>query len=260
MPDLVRISTDGCVATLTLNRPEQRNALNHDLVQALKEALDQAEADDSVRVVVLTGEGSAFSAGADLKALEAMQQASREENLADSRHLAELFEQIYRLSKPVIGKINGHAIGGGCGLAAVCDMSFVAQDAKVGFPEVRIGFVPAIVMVFVRARVGETVARDLFLSGRLLSGEEAAACGLNSRAVAAGELDAAVDDYAEMIATETSPQGIARTKEMLVRMYGMEFTEALDYAVESNARARETADCAAGVRAFLNKEAPPWKR
>src|SRR5690606_18117164 len=150
----------GAVLTLTFDRPDKRNALSADLVAALTDALREAAADDGLRVVVLTGAGRAFSAGADLAALQALQTASAEANLADSEALAALFEAIYRHPKPVVAKVNGHAIAGGCGLAAVCDFSLVAEGAKLGFTETRIGFVPAIVAVFVLRKLGEAAARD----------------------------------------------------------------------------------------------------
>ncbi|PSQ70955.1 MAG: methylglutaconyl-CoA hydratase [Bacteroidetes bacterium QH_9_67_14] len=217
MATLLRRQTRGPTATLTLDRPDKRNALNAALVGDLKDALAETAEDDDVRTVVLTGAGSAFSAGADLASLEALQEASPEENLADSEHLAALFEQIYRHPKPVIAKINGHAIGGGAGLAAVCDFSLIAEEARVGFTEVKIGFVPAIVMVFVRRKLGETAARDLLLRGRLLSGTEAAEVGLVTRAMPEGRLDARAEELADEVATETSPAAVRLTKEALAQ-------------------------------------------
>ena len=259
MATLLRRQTRGPTATLTLNRPDKRNALNAALVGDLKGALAETAEDDDVRTVVLTGAGSAFSAGADLASLEALQEASPEENLADSEHLAALFEQIYRHPKPVIAKINGHAIGGGAGLAAVCDFSLIAEEARVGFTEVKIGFVPAIVMVFVRRKLGETAARDLLLRGRLLSGTEAAEVGLVTRAMPEGRLDARAEELADEMATETSPAAVRLTKEALAQTGGMGLSEALGYATRLNAFARSTDDCRAGVRAFLEKRDPPWK-
>ena len=258
MASLVETTTDGAVRTITMQRPDKRNALNAALVSALKEALTAAEADD-IRAVVLTGAGSAFSAGADLADLRAMRDASPLENEQDSRHLAELFRQIYRHPKPIIAKVNGHAIGGGCGLAAVCDFSVVAEGAKVGFTEVRIGFVPAIVMVFVRRKLGETAARDLLLRGRLLSAAEAVEEGLFTEVAEEGALDDRVVARAEELATETSGSAVALTKRMMAQLPGMGLEESLDYAVQMNAFARGTDDCQAGIAAFLNDEDPPWK-
>ena len=259
MSELVLRRREGPVLTLTLNRPDKRNALSAELVGALKEALDEAAGDEGVRVIVLTGAGKVFSAGADLAALEALQTASPMENLADSRHLASLFETIYRHPKPVIAHVNGHAIAGGCGLAAVCDLALVADRAKLGFTEVRIGFVPAIVSVFVLRKLGEAAARDLMLRGHLISAQEAVAAGLVTRVVPADELAAAVEALATEMATETSGTAVQLTKQLLADVPGMGFREALDYAVQLNAVARGTDDCKAGIAAFLGKSDPPWK-
>lgn len=258
MSELVEIDTEDQIRTLRLNRPDKRNALNADLVTELKEALTAAAADD-VRVVVLTGKGAAFSAGADLASLQSLRDASLLENERDSRHLAELFRQVYQHPKPVIAQVNGHAIGGGCGLAAVCDFSFVADEAKLGFSEVRIGFVPAIVMVFVRRKLGEAAARDLLLRGRLVTAAQASEVGLVSRAVPEQRLAEDVRELARELATETSGSAVALTKRMMAQLPGMGFEEAMDYAVQMNAFARGTEDCEAGIDAFLNDENPPWK-
>ncbi len=260
MSTLVQTTTDGSVCTLRLNRPDKRNALNADLVTALKNALNDASKREDLRVLVLTGAGSAFSAGADLSSLRAMREAGPMENQSDSRHLAELFRLIYQHSMPVIAKVNGHAIGGGCGLAAVCDFSYVAEKATLGFTEVRIGFVPAIVMVFLRRKLGETRARDLLLRGRLLDATDAAALGLVTRAVSDEALDEAVGDLAQELARETSESAVALTKQMMARVPGMGLDEALDYAVQMNAFARGTDDCEAGIDAFLSGEDVPWKQ
>ncbi len=259
MSDFVLVHRDGPVCTLTLNRPDKRNALSADLVGALKAALADAAAEEAVRVVVLTGAGKVFSAGADLAALDALQTASPMDNLADSQHLAELFEAIYRHPKPVIGKVNGHAIAGGCGLAAVCDIALVSDRAKLGFTETRIGFVPAIVSVFVLRKLGEAAARDLMLRGHLITADEAAEVGLIMRVVAPDELDEAVADLAHELATETSGTAIALTKQLLADVPGMGLNEALGHAVQLNALARGTDDCKAGIAAFLGKTDPPWR-
>lgn len=259
MDAMIRYEVADSVATITLNRPDKRNALNASLVDDLSEALRTAEEDHAVRCIVLAGEGSAFSAGADLESLRRLQDATAEDNEADSQRLAALFAQIYRHPKAVIAKINGHAIAGGCGLAAVCDFSIAAADAKFGFTEVRIGFVPAIVSVFVLRKVSETAVRNLFLRGHIISAQEAADAGLITRTAAPGELDAAVAALAGEIASETSPTAVGLTKRLLAEIPGLELQEALDYAVQLNASARSTADCKAGISAFLEKRDPPWK-
>ena len=253
-------SLAGPVLTLTLDRPDKRNALSADLVGALVAALEEAGGDPAIRVVVLTGSGRAFSAGADLSALQALGSASAEANFADSEHLARLFETIYTLSKPVVAKVQGHAIAGGCGLAAVCDLSLAADGVKLGFTETRIGFVPAIVSVFVVRKLGEADARDLLLRGHLIDAGEAARIGLITRAVPPDELDDAVDVLCHELATETSASAVALTKRLLADVPSLGVSEGLSYAARLNALARATDDCKAGVEAFLSKTDPPWKR
>jgi len=256
---LLRTDRSGAVLTLTLDRPEKRNALSPELVTALDDALAAAGADDSVRVVVLTGAGTAFSAGADLDALRAMQSATPEENLADSQRLAHLFERIYRLPKPVVARVAGAAVAGGCGLAAVCDIAIAADDARFGFTEVRIGFVPAIVSVFLVRKLGEATLRELCLRGHLIRADEAVRIGLITRAVPAVLLDAEVGSLAAEMAAETSPTAIRLTKALLADIPGLGLKEALELAAGANAGARATDDCRAGVAAFLEKREPPWK-
>ena len=257
---MLQSHSSGSVLTLTLDRPEVRNALSGELVEQLTGALEAAGRDDAVRVVVLTGTGRAFSAGADLAALQGLQTASAEANLADSELLARLFETIYTLPKPVVAKVQGHAIAGGCGLAAVCDFSLVADDVKLGFTETRIGFVPALVAVFVVRKLGEAAARDLLLRGHLIDAAEAARIGLVTRAVPAGDLDVAVDALCHDLATQTSASAVALTKRLLADVPSMGLAEGLSYAARLNAFARSTDDCKAGVAAFLGKTDPPWRR
>ena len=257
---MLQSHSSGSVLTLTLDRPEVRNALSGELVEQLTEALEAAGRDDAVRVVVLTGTGRAFSAGADLAALQGLQTASAEANLADSELLARLFETLYTLPKPVVAKVQGHAIAGGCGLAAVCDFSLVADDVKLGFTETRIGFVPALVAVFVVRKLGEAAARDLLLRGHLIDAAEAARIGLVTRAVPAGDLDVAVDALCHDLATQTSASAVALTKRLLADVPSMGLAEGLSYAARLNAFARSTDDCKAGVAAFLGKTDPPWRR
>ena len=255
---MLQVSREGAVVTLTMDRPEVRNALNADLVTALRGAIADAEAADGVRCLVLTGTGKAFSAGADLAALQALQTASAEANLADSDRLAGLFRAIVDSPLPVVARVQGHAIAGGCGLAAVCDVSVVAQGAKLAFTETRIGFVPAIVAVFVRRKLGDAALRDLLLTGRLVSAGEAAGMGLVTRAVPGDALDDAVAEVVGQLA-QTSPTAVALTKRLLADVHGMGLAEGLSAAVRLNALARATDDCRAGVAAFLGKTDPPWQ-
>jgi methylglutaconyl-CoA hydratase len=258
MDEPVISTRDGRVATLTLNRPARRNVLNQELVVALKRRLDEVEADEGVRVVVLTGAGTTFCAGADLGELRRLREASFEDNLADSKALADLFRRIYLFPKPVVAKVNGHALGGGCGLALVCDIAIASQSARLGFPEVRLGFVPAIVSVFVLRKLGEAAARDLLLRGPVLDAEDARAVGLVSRVSPPDRLD---DDVARLVlelAHETSAQAVAHTRQLIGDLGGA-LDEQLDRATRANAEARRSEDFGAGLEAFFSRHPPPWK-
>jgi len=257
---LVSIETkdSGRLAILTIARPDKRNALNRELVSRLTKLISGLAADPACRVIILTGTGNTFSAGADLKALEQMQSASFEENLEDSDALASLFSEIRHCPKPVIARVNGHAIAGGLGLVTACDFAICVDEAKLGFTEVRIGMVPAIVMVLLKRRLGDLALRNLFLRGHLISASEAEEVGLISEVVSSTSLDERVFELAREIAGTTSPLAVAATKRILAEMDEMTWTDALEYAISENARARETEDCHAGIAAFLEKKDPPW--
>jgi methylglutaconyl-CoA hydratase len=257
--NLVHVAIDGRVARVTMNRPDRRNALNPEMVAGLINAFENVRKQDEVRVVILRGEGKAFSAGADLDALRTMQSASPIDNMDDSRRLSELFDLIHHFPLPVIARVHGHAIAGGCGLASACDVALVARGAKLGFTEVRIGFVPAIVLVFLRHRIGEANLRRLLLAGELIEADEAERIGLIAEAVDAHELDDRVDALSHTIADDTSRSAVQLTKQMLAAVPGMGYREALEYAVQMNAFARGTDDCRAGIQAFLDKSDPPWR-
>lgn len=254
----IRYITENRIAHITLNRPEKRNALNADTVSELKEAFGQAAQDPAVKVVVLSGEGKAFCAGADLAYLQQLQQNTFDENLADSHHLMELFLQIYRHPKPVIAAINGHALAGGCGLATVCDFSFAIPEAKFGYTEVKIGFIPAIVKVFLLRKIGEGRAKELLLSGQLIDAEKAAQWSLINGVVSADKLQQHVFDFAQMLCTQNSGQSMTMTKEMIARVQELPLEEALQYAATKNAEARGAEDCRRGIASFLDKTPLQW--
>lgn len=255
---LVNYEVKNRVATITLNRPEKRNALNAEMVTELKEAFTKAEKDHEAKVVVLAAAGDAFCAGADLAYLEQLQQNTFEENLADSNHLKELFYQIYTHPKVVIAKIQGHAIAGGCGLATVCDFSFTADHAKFGYTEVRIGFIPAIVKVFLLRKIGEGKAKELLLTGELCDASTAKNYGLVNEIVSADDLEEKVDAFAYMLVSKNSGQSMQLTKEMIAKVQELSLEEGLNHAAEQNAKARATEDCQKGIAAFLNKEKLSW--
>ena len=246
------------IATITLNRPEKRNALSGLLVEELKAAFRQASADAEVKVIVLAAEGDAFCAGADLAYLQQLQNNTYEENLTDSQNLMALFQLIYELDKVVIARVQGHAIAGGCGLATVCDFSFTVPEAKFGYTEVRIGFIPAIVKVFLLRKIGEGKAKELLLSGDLVDADRAAELGLINRVVTTADLDIEVYGFARKLVAKNSAQSMALTKAMIGKVQTMTIEEGLQYAAEQNATARSSEDCQKGIAAFLNKEKVVW--
>ncbi|MBA4056353.1 MAG: methylglutaconyl-CoA hydratase, partial [Marivirga sp.] len=199
------------VGIITLNRPEKRNALNLELVTELKSAFSMMEADDQVKVIILNANGPAFCAGADLEYLQQLQKFSYEENLSDSNRLKDLFFQIYTLKKVVIAQVQGHAVAGGCGLATVCDFIFAVPDAKFGYTEVKIGFVPAIVMVFLLRKIGEAKVKELLLGGELVSAEDAHLLGMVNKIMAKEDLDSGVMDFAQNLLKTNSSQSMTIT-------------------------------------------------
>ena len=245
-------------ATIMLNRPDKRNALNGEVVAELTDAFSNAEIDDEVKVVVLGGKGKVFCAGADLAYLQQLQANTLEENLEDSRALKDLFLKIYSLKKVVVARVHGHAIAGGCGLATVCDFVFAVPEAKFGCTEVRIGFIPALVKVFLLRKLGEGWARQLLLSGDLISAAEAHRMGLVQYLKDNDELDAALDSFVTTLIEKNSGMSMSVTKHMIAAIPDMSIEKALDYAARKNAQARESEDCRKGISSFLSKEEIRW--
>lgn len=246
------------IGYIVLNRPDKRNAFNHELVAELKTAFAAHFADDNCKVLILKAKGDVFSAGADLGYLKSLQKNSFEENLADSRHLMALYQLIYEGPKVVISQIEGSAIAGGCGLATVTDFSFAVPAAKFGYTEVRIGFIPAIVMVFLSRKLGEGKARELLLTGDLLDAQEALRYGLINFVVNADEIAQQVYLFAQKLIANCSGTALATTKKMLARVQDMPYADGLAYAAEQNAHARASSDCQLGISRFLNKEKNQW--
>lgn len=255
---LVEYSVRERVAYLTLNRPEKRNALSHELVNELKTNFERAEQDDLAKVVVLKAQGDSFCAGADLGYLQQLQNFSYAENLADSHHLKDLFLKIYTLKKIVIAQIQGHALAGGCGLATVCDFAFAVPEAKFGYTEVRIGFVPALVAVFLVRKIGEQKARQLLLTGEIIKAPEALALGLITSVVPSVDLTSSVFDFAQTLIRSNSTQSMQLTKQLIADVQDKTLTDSLDMAAAFNAKARATDDCKKGIAAFLNKQNISW--
>lgn len=246
------------IGYITLNRPEKRNALNEALVEELKRAFSSFEANEDVKVIVLRANGEAFCAGADLGYLQQLQKNTYQENLADSNNLKELFAQIYGLKKVVIAQVEGHAIAGGCGLATVCDVVFSVPEAKFGYTEVNIGFIPAIVSIFAIRKIGEATAKELLLSGRLIDANAANQMGFVNYVSPAETIAADVANYAGKMVSRTSGQSLELTKALIGMVQDHNLADGLNNAAAMNATARGTDDCKKGIAAFLNKEKLVW--
>jgi methylglutaconyl-CoA hydratase len=247
----VLVRDAGPVRWLTLNRPDKRNAFSAELIAALKTALRDPNA---ARLLAITGAGTTFSAGADLAALQKMQNATREQHLADARSLAELFQMIAEHPLPVVAAVNGHALGGGAGLVAACDFAFAVPAAKIGFTEVRLGFVPAIVLNFLLRAVGERDARHLCLTGCQLEAAEAQSLGLWR---VTDDLEVSVRALGDELA-QTGPGAVAHTKRLFLALRHLPLADGLAKACDENAAARMSADFREGVSAFLEKRKPKW--
>ena len=256
---IILASDVGQVRILTLNRPEVRNAISSQLRSELLLQLERAAAEQRVRALVLTGAGSAFCAGLDLAELEAMVELSPEEHRHEARELVRLLLRIHRLPKPVVAAVNGHAVAGGAGLASVCDLVVTARSARIGYSEVRIGFVAAVVSIFLVRQIGERRARELLLGAQLVGAGEALALGLVNEVVADDEvLERAIERAVAL--TANAPTAMALTKQLLADTSGVGLEEGLRAAIEVNTEARGSEDLREGVRAFFAHRAPRWQR
>ena len=257
MPTTLTLALDGAVATITLNRPEKRNAISPVMIDELLAALDEIEAGPS-RVAILTGAGKAFCAGMDLEALSALATFSFEQNLEDSKRMARLFRRLYFFPKPLIAAVNGAAMAGGTGIATMCDFTLAVPEAKFGYTEVKIGFIPALVSVFLRRQIGEKRARDLLLTGRIFDAAEAQTLGLVTEVVSAESLLARARELADSL-LQSSPTSLIRSKLLLRRCAELEIDREIELAVQENAASRSTADFKEGLATFLEKRPPKWK-
>jgi methylglutaconyl-CoA hydratase len=248
---------DGEIAYLTLNRPEKRNAISSPMIMELQSALDAIEKTHA-RVVIMTGAGSAFCAGADLDMLAAIAEQSASENQDDSRRIAKLFRRIWSFPRPMIAAVNGAAYAGGCGIATLCDFTLASTEARFGYTEVKIGFIPAIVSVFLTRQVGQKRSRDLLLTGRIIEPDEARLFGLVTEVVPAERLmDRAKELAAQIIAA--SPSSVTRAKHLLICSETVGVDHDLERAILENARIRCTPDFKEGVASFLEKRKPVWQ-
>ncbi len=257
MFETLQLENSGDVALITLSRPEKRNAISPQMISDLLAALDQIEKSPT-RVAILTGTGKAFCAGMDLESLSSIAQQSPEQNLEDSRRMAQMFRRIWRFPKPLIAAVNGAAIAGGCGIATLCDFTLAVPEAKFGYTEVKIGFLPAIVSVFLTRQIGDKRARDLLLTGRLVTATEAKELGLVTEIVAPENLQTRANELAATL-VDASPTSLARTKRLLTDATAASVDEDLEKAIHQNAQIRSTADFKEGVASFLEKRKPKWQ-
>lgn len=249
---VLTILTEDSTRILELNRPDKRNALNDELITALKAALREADTDDAIRSVVIRGAGKDFCSGADLAAIQKIANATYEENLEDARSLAELFSLIRELRRPVIAAVHGRALAGGCGLATACDLVVATRSARFGYPEVKIGFVPAMVAAILRRNLGEKRSFELLTQGFEISAGEANAFGLVNAVFEDEGFEIAVAEYASVY-EKVSATAVQLSKKLLYQMDTMTFDNALEAGAAVNAEARMTDDCQNGIRAFLDK-------
>jgi len=248
----VLYSVEGAVARITLNRPEKKNALNAAVIAGIKDSLRRAAQDEAVRVVVIAGAGKDFCSGADLSALQQIAGASVSENTDDARSLLELFVLIRGLEAPVVAAVTGRALAGGCGLASACDVVLASESARFGYPEVKIGFVPAMVMAILRRNVSEKRAFELLTRGDEIGASHANEIGLVNRVFSDESFAADVSSYVQRF-TEVSRSAVALTKRLLYQIDGLAFVEALETGADVNVIARMTEDCQKGIARFLKK-------
>ena len=250
------LAHDGRVATITLNRPDKRNAISYELIDELLNALGEVEQSDA-QALIITGSGKAFCSGMDLDNLKSITGRTAEENRKDSQTMGLLFRSIYEFPRPTIAAVNGPAVAGGCGIATLCDFTLASTEAKFGYTEVRIGFLPAIVSAFLIRQIGEKHARDLLLTGRIISADEAFRMGLATEVVAPEQLQSRARELAAQL-LENSPASLAATKQLLTGFSFEELNNNIRAAVDSNARIRATDDFREGVSSFLEKRKPKW--
>ena len=252
----LQLRFDSNIATLTLNRPDKRNAISFQLINELLAVLDEVEQSLAL-VLIMTGTGKAFCAGLDLDELKSLLGKSHDENVKDSARMADLFRRLYDFPKPTIAAVNGAAIAGGTGIATMCDFTLAVPEAKFGYTEVRIGFVPALVSSILVWQVGHKIARDLLLSGRLFDAKEAHELGLVNEVVASDQLMTRTRELANQL-LENSPSSVRATKRLINGFISTSLNQQIAPAIEDNARIRTAADFREGISSFLEKRKPRW--
>ncbi|MGB6525471.1 MAG: enoyl-CoA hydratase-related protein [Candidatus Acidiferrales bacterium] len=252
----LQFDLQGEVATITLNRPERRNAISPEMIEDIFAVFDEAE-QGAARVVILTGTGKAFCAGMDLEALRSLATQTQEQHMADAKRMGAMFHRVYSFPKPLIAAVNGPAIAGGTGLATLCDFTLAVPDAKFGYTEVRIGFLPAVVSVFLLRQVGEKLTRELLLTGKLIDAAEAHRLGLVTEIVAPDKLMDSTHELAQTLIS-FSPTSLRSTKRLILQWSEKEIERDLAIAIRESAEIRRTEDFREGLASFLEKRKPHW--
>lgn len=255
---MIQVTLENKIATITLNRPEKRNALDDQMASSILRELQALKTNDECKVLIIKANGEAFCAGADLDYLKQLQNNSFEENLKDSRSLMMMFKALDEFPKVTIAQVNGAAFAGGCGLASLCDFCFASPESKFAYTEVKIGFIPAIVSVFLGPKIGENNAKKMLLTGQIFSAQEAQSMQLITEVIEPNDLNEYTLNFANQLVKNVSAQSIALTKELLKQIKGKTLDEQLEMAAEANAKARANDDCKKGINAFLNKEKINW--
>jgi methylglutaconyl-CoA hydratase len=255
---LLSVRREGAIERVALNRPDVRNAFDEHMIEELTAWAHAAQRDTAIRVVVFSGNGKVFSAGADAAWMAKMAGFSHEENLRDAQRAAEMFYALNTVPAIVIGRIHGAALGGGCGLAAICDIVVAEEGAVFGFTETKLGILPAVISPYALAKIGRSAARELFLTGMRFDATRAKEIGLVHRIVPAAELDAAVQQYIDE-ALSTAPTAVAAAKSLIPQVWGLEPADAQDITAEAIARQRVSPEGQEGLHAFLDKTRPSWQ-
>ena len=255
--ETIEIRKEKHIATVYLNRPEVHNAMNEQLMKELTTCFKELSRDDNTRIIILTGKGKSFCAGADLNWMKSMAKYSKDENIKDSRLLLDLYDSIYNCSKPVIGRVNGHAFGGGLGLFAVCDITIAIPDCKFAFSEVKLGIIPAVISTYIVRRIGLSNMRRLFITGERFNSEYAKEIGLIDYVVSEGELDEIIQKYVELLHS-SGPKAIVEVKKLVEAYRKMDVEKYKEHTVKKIAELRVSEEGQDGIKAFLEKRKTKW--
>ena len=255
--DTIELQREKNIVTVYLNRPEVHNAMNEKLMNDLTNCFKELSQDKDVRIIILTGKGKSFCAGADLNWMKSMAKYSKEENIKDSRLLLNLYEAIYNCPKPVIGQINGHAFGGGIGLFAICDINIALPNCKFAFSEVKLGIIPAVISTYIVRRIGLSNMKRLFITGERFNSEYAKSIGLIDYVVSEEELDSVIKKYAEQLIS-SGPNAIKEVKKLVSDYEKMDINKYKEHMVKKISQLRVSEEGQEGINAFLQKRKPGW--